>query len=49
MNYGAKAMTNMRYFDFMKAFDEEYKHRNITWAELNKKAYKAIADVFIAF
>lgn len=50
MNYGAKlAMTNMRYFDFIKAFDEEYKDRNITWAELNQKAHRAIADVFTAF
>lgn len=42
-------MTNMRCEEFMKEFDEEYKDRGITFAELNQKAYKAIADVFIAF
>ena len=48
MNYGNK-MTNIRCEPFMKMFDEEYKDRGITFAELNAKVHKAISDVFIAF
>jgi tubulin--tyrosine ligase-like protein 12 len=49
MNYGGKDMTNVRCAQFMEMFDEEYKDRGITFAELNEKAFKAIKDVFVAF
>jgi len=49
MNYGGKDMTNVRCEQFMQMFDQEYKDRGIKFADLNKKAHKAIGDVFIAF
>ena len=49
MNYGDKEMTNLRSEQFMEQFDEEYKEKNIKFADLNKKAHEAIAQVFIAF
>lgn len=49
MNYDGKKMTNLRCAEFMEQFDEEYKERNIKFAELNKKVHDCIAQVFIAF
>jgi len=49
MNYGDKEMLNLRCEEFMKQFDVEYAPKGVTFAELNKKVHKAIADVFIAF
>jgi tubulin--tyrosine ligase-like protein 12 len=49
MNYGEQEMLNLRCEEFMKQFDVEYAPKGVTFAELNKKVHKAIADVFIAF
>ena len=50
MNYGEKTgMTNMRCEPFIEEFDKQYAERGIKFADLNKKVYKAIGDVFIAF
>lgn len=49
MNYGDKEMTNLRCEEFIKQFDQEYEAKGVKFDELNKKAHKAIVDVFVAF
>lgn len=50
MNYGGvTGMTNMRCGEFMTEFNKEYTDRGIKFEDLNDKAHKAIADVFIAY
>ena len=49
MNYKeGVTLTNMRYFDFEKSFDEEYQGR-ITFKDIKTKIHTAIKKLFIAF
>ena len=49
MNYKeGVALTNVRYFDFEKEFDEEYKGI-ITFSVIKKRIYDAIKKLFVAF
>lgn len=49
MNYSEGVqITNIRYFDFEKEFNEENKG-NITLAEVRERIHSAIKKVFIAF
>jgi hypothetical protein len=48
-NYNANKFKNIRSLAWMEDFNKEYESRGVTFQELNKKVYAAIADVFIAF
>jgi len=50
MNYKeGVAMTNLRYFDFEKQFNEQYEDKTITFETVKERIYQAIKQLFVAF
>lgn len=46
MNYGHN-LTQIHYNEFILEFNEEYKHRNITWNEVYNKIKQMVKELFL--
>jgi hypothetical protein len=46
MNYGHN-LTQIHYTEFIPEFNQEYKHRNIAWAQVYDKIKQMVKELFI--